>query len=108
MQLIDGRPVYAGTDLVGFLACEHLLALERAALAALVERPIRNDPETELIAKRGLDPEQRYLAELRESGRNVVEIARDGSAATAGEELRAAAADTAAAVRGGGGVGSQA
>jgi hypothetical protein len=24
MQLVDGKPVYAATDLVGFLACEHL------------------------------------------------------------------------------------
>ena len=101
MQLIDGRPVYAATDLVGFLACEHLLALERAALAGLVERPIRNDPEIELIAKRGVDHERRYLEELRASGRNVVEIARDGSVATTGVELRAAAADTEAAMRAG-------
>ena len=28
---IDGRPVYAATDLVAYLACEHLTALERAA-----------------------------------------------------------------------------
>jgi len=101
MQLIDGRPVYAATDLVGFLACTHRLALERAALAGLVERPIRDDPEIELIAKRGLDHEHRYLAELRASGRTVVEIARDGSAATAGDELRAAAADTETAMRAG-------
>ena len=36
MQLIDGQPVYSATDLVGFLACEHLTNLERAALAGLV------------------------------------------------------------------------
>ncbi|HTK43825.1 MAG TPA: TM0106 family RecB-like putative nuclease [Patescibacteria group bacterium] len=101
MQLIDGRPVYAATDLVGFLACEHLLALERAALAGLVQKPIRNDPEIELIARRGVAHEQRYLEELRASGRDVVEIARDGSAATVGEELRAAAAETEAAMRAG-------
>ena len=41
MQLIDGTAVYAATDLVGFLACEHLTALERAALRGLVERPNR-------------------------------------------------------------------
>ena len=50
MQLIDGRPVYAATDLVGYLACDHRLALERAALAGLVEKPIRNDPTIDLIA----------------------------------------------------------
>jgi len=101
MQLIDGRPVYAATDLVGFLACTHLLALERAALAGLVERPIRDDPEIDVIAKRGIAHEQAYLADLRASGRTIVEIERDGSAATAGDELRAAAAETEAAMRDG-------
>jgi uncharacterized protein len=101
MQLIDGKPVYAATDLVGFLACTHRLALERAALAGLVERPIRDDPEIELIAQRGVAHEQRYLEDLRASGRVVVEIRRDGSAAQVGEELRAAESETEAAMRAG-------
>ena len=45
MQTIDGKPVFSATDLVGFLACEHLTALELAAAARLVKRPIRDDPE---------------------------------------------------------------
>ena len=113
MQLIDGRPVYAATDLVGFLACSHRLALERAALVGLVERPVRNDPSIELIAKRGLEHEARYLEDLRAEGRVIVEIEKDGSAIAppaggevttprdAGAELRAAAAQTVAAMRGG-------
>jgi len=77
MQLIDGRPVYAATDLVGFLACSHRLALERAAMMSLVAKPIRNDPSIELVAKRGLEHEHRYLEELHASGRSVVEIEKD-------------------------------
>jgi predicted RecB family nuclease len=68
MQLVDGRPVYSATDLVGFLACEHLTELERAALAGLVERPDRSDPELDVIRRRGLQHEQRYLEELRAGG----------------------------------------
>jgi hypothetical protein len=49
MQLIDGRPVFSATDLVGFLACDHLLDLELAGLAKLVQRPLRPDPELDLI-----------------------------------------------------------
>jgi uncharacterized protein len=101
VQLIDGVPVYAATDLVGFLACSHRLALERAALVGLVERPIRDDPEIELIAKRGEEHERRYLADLAAEGRTVVAIDRDGSIADAGEQLRAAAEETAAAMRSG-------
>jgi predicted RecB family nuclease len=111
MQLIDGRPVYAATDLVGFLACDHRLELERAALAGLVAKPVRNDPSIELVAKRGDEHERRYLAELHERGLVVVEIRRDGSAVLpldgsretlfpdpAGE-LRAAAEETVQAMR---------
>lgn len=101
MQLIDGRPVYAATDLVGFLACAHRLALERAALAGLVDKPIRDDPTIDLIAKRGEAHERRYLEELGAAGRSVVVIERDGSIAEAGEQLRAAAEETGAAMRAG-------
>jgi uncharacterized protein len=101
VQLIDGQAVYAATDLVGFLACSHRLALERAALARLVEKPIRDDPTIDLIAKRGEAHERRYLEELRAAGRTVVEIERDGSIADAGDQLRAAADETAAALRAG-------
>ncbi len=113
MQLIDGRPVFAATDLVGFLACNHRLELERAALAKLVAKPIRDDPSIELVAKRGIEHEQRYLEELREQGRRIVEIEKDGSAVApldgtgeapprdAGAELRAAAEQTITAMRGG-------
>ena len=64
MQTIDGRPVYAATDLVAYLACEHLTQLERAALAGLVKRPMRDDPELDIIRKRGFEHERRYLADL--------------------------------------------
>lgn len=114
MQLIDGRPVLAATDLVGFLACGHRLALERAAMHGLVQKPVRNDPSIELIAKRGLEHERRYLEDLRAGGRAVVAIEKDGSAVApagtidgaaappdAGAELRAAADETIDAMRGG-------
>lgn len=101
MQLIDGRPVYAATDLVGFLACSHRLALERAALAGLVAKPIRDDPAIDLIAKRGEAHEAKYLAELRASGRRIVEIQKPEGMTERGAALRAAAEATVAAMRGG-------
>ncbi|HEY7590367.1 MAG TPA: TM0106 family RecB-like putative nuclease [Candidatus Limnocylindrales bacterium] len=101
MQLIDGKPVYAATDLVGFLACEHLTALERAALAGLTKRPERNDPELDVIRKRGIEHEKRYLAGLREAGKSVVPVELDGSIEDRGDQLRRAAAETIAAMRSG-------
>jgi predicted RecB family nuclease len=100
MQLIDGRPVFSATDLVGYLACEHLTALERAALAGLVERPDRPDPELDVIRKRGFAHERRYLDELRGSGRPVVEIERRDDEER-GDQVRRQAAETIAAMEGG-------
>src|SRR6187549_136611 len=94
MDRIDGRPVYSATDLVAFLACEHLTQLERASIVGLVERPIRDDPELDVIRKRGFQHEARYLADLRTAGRVAVEIQPDGSITDRGDQLRAAAAAT--------------
>jgi uncharacterized protein len=91
MQLIDGRPVFAATDLVGFLACEHLVGLELAALAGLVERPERMDPEIDLIAKRGDEHERRYLEGLEEGGRRVTRIEEDATLPDRRARLAAAA-----------------
>ncbi|MGH2358634.1 MAG: TM0106 family RecB-like putative nuclease [Candidatus Limnocylindria bacterium] len=98
MQLIDGAPVYSATDLVGFLACEHLTALERAALAELVPKPDRLDPELEIIRKRGLEHEARYLADRKAEGLSVVTIDRQDDA-DKGDAVRAAAAATERAMR---------
>ncbi len=99
MQLVDGTRVFAATDLVGFLACEHLTGLELARLAGLVERPFRDDPELKVIQQRGYQHEATYLASLVAAGRTVTEIALDGSIADRAHQLRAAAAETEAALR---------
>ena len=101
MQLIDGQPVFSATDLVGYLACEHLTALERAVLAGLVERPEREDRELDVIRKRGFEHEARYLAELRRAaGRWSSTIARDDEEER-GERIRRQAEETIAAMASG-------
>jgi uncharacterized protein len=97
LQLIDGQPVFAATDLAGFLACEYLTALERAAMAHLVQKPDRNDPELDVIRRRGIQHEERYLADLRAEGRTVVEIQRrEGE--ERGDQVGRQAAETIAAM----------
>ena len=66
MQILDGKPVYSATDLVGYLVCGHLTDLERSALAGLVKKPIRDDPELDLIAERGKQHERVYIDRLQE------------------------------------------
>src|SRR5262245_36500084 len=66
---------------------------------------MRDDPEMDRIAERGFQHQQRFLEELRAENLRIVEIRRDGSRAdevpNPGEELRAAAAETVAAMRDG-------
>ena len=100
MQLVDGQPVFSATDLVGYLACEHLTALETAVLRGEMERPIRHDRELDIIRKRGFAHEARYLDELRAEGRAVVTIDRDDDA-DYGDRLRLQADDTVAAMASG-------
>lgn len=94
MQRIDGQPVYSATDLVGFLYCRHLTALERAAMAGLVKRPMRADPELDRIVKRGEQHEQRFLADLHALRLSVTEIVPDETIGDYGAKLRDRAART--------------
>lgn len=98
MQLIDGALVFSATDLVGSLACAHLTALELAATAGLVKRPMRDDPELDLLHERGREHEERYLADLEAAGRRVTRIEVDKTL-DRGARLRRAAADTEGAIR---------
>jgi predicted RecB family nuclease len=98
MQMVDGQAVFSATDLVGFLACEHLTALELAAAAGLVKRPIRRDPELDVLHERGLAHESRYLADLQAAGRKATRIEADETVEDRGQRLRRAAAETEAAI----------
>lgn len=76
MHLVGDRLVFAATDLSNFLACPHLSGLARAV--TLGERPkprTFDDPGTEVLKRRGLEHEARFLAQLREEHGSVVTIA---------------------------------
>ena len=73
MQDLDGTTVYSATDLVGFLACEHLTTLDRVALTGAISAEDRVDEELEVLRERGEEHERRYLAYLESQGRTVVE-----------------------------------
>src|SRR5690242_14449715 len=55
---------------------------------------MRDDPELDIIRKRGFEHERRFLADLESTGRTAVTIRLDGSIEDDGERLRAAAAET--------------
>lgn len=80
MQLHDGRVLISASDLMAFLECEHVTALDFLALAPGGEAMVRTkaDESAELVARKGIEHEQAYLARLRGSGLHVVEIGGDG------------------------------
>lgn len=90
--------ILSPSDLVAFLACEHRSVLDRRVVEGLLERPVRDDPELEILRRRGDEHERRELARLKAEGREVVEIVRGGSSP---EALREAEAETLAAMRAG-------
>jgi hypothetical protein len=70
--------VFSADDLVNFLGCRHATFFDRRNLDA----PMEFGPEAPLLAllqAKGLAHERRYLDELRNLGRSVVEIAARGS-----------------------------
>lgn len=90
----DGTIVVSATDLVGFLACDHLATLELERIAGLRQKPERYDPELELLQERGDRHEHDYLERLRSAGRSIVEITPELRSARTPDELRAAAEAT--------------
>ncbi len=94
----DGTVVVSATDLVGYLECGHLTALELGRLDHLWEKPHqRQDPEVVLLQERGEAHELAYLARLQAEGKTVHVGTKDGL--TTPDLLRAAEADTIAAMR---------
>ena len=89
----DGTLIVSATDLVGYLACDHLASLELGRVEGRWERPHRREDLTvRLMQDRGDAHEAAHLARLRESGKRVAEI--DTAALWTPDDLRAAQAAT--------------
>jgi predicted RecB family nuclease len=96
----DGTLILSATDLVGFLACDHLSTLELGRVEGRWERPHRRaDPTVQLMQDRGDAHELAHLERLRASGRRIVEI--DKGELTTPDLLREAAEATNEAMRSG-------
>jgi predicted RecB family nuclease len=70
------------SDLNSFLECEHLVALELRVARGDLERPHVDNPQAELIRRKGEEHEAAYLEALRAQGRSVAEP-RDAAEAEA-------------------------
>jgi predicted RecB family nuclease len=70
----QGR-LFAASDLVNYLRCEHLSALERVVAAGGAVRPSPSEEER-LVAAKGEAHEARYVELLRAQGKQIVEVER--------------------------------
>jgi uncharacterized protein len=100
VQRRDSRLLLSATDLVNFHECEHLSALDHAALddEALKAQRTRPDDQAELLFRKGREFEASYLEELKRlhpGAGEVVEIADPF------KDPYKAAAETVAAMRAG-------
>jgi uncharacterized protein len=69
------RIVYSASDLISYLECDHLVALEHDVLLGVVAEHPPKDPTVALIAKKGDEHERRYREKLEERyGEPVYEI----------------------------------
>jgi predicted RecB family nuclease len=97
MQQRDGNILFSPSDLNAFLECEHLTQLELAVARHELERPVDENPQADLVKRKGEEHEATYLARLIAEGRDVVTIPNDW-------DLDAAARATEGAMRAGAGV----
>lgn len=98
MQLIDDTIIVSASDLVGYLACDHLATLELGRIQGRWEKPHhREDPELELLREKGDTHEKAYLERHRAAGRSIYEVVNRDAHTPA--ELRAAEAETLEAMR---------
>jgi len=96
VQQRNGKILFSPSDLNAFLECEHLTQLELAVARHELERPADENPQADLVKRKGDEHEAAYLAALVADGREVVSIANDwdlDTAARATEEAMRAGAE---------------
>jgi predicted RecB family nuclease len=86
---------FSPSHLNDFLECEHLAALGLAVARGELTRPEIDDPQAELVRRKGEAHERAYLKQLRAAGKTILEIDTDD------RDWERAARETATAVRAG-------
>ena len=96
MRKARDKIIFSATDLVNFLVCEHLTALDLENLETPLPQA-EDDEQARLIQAKGFEHEARYLDRLKRSGLSVIEIdtktMADDEAARATHEAMAQGVD---------------
>src|ERR1043166_1712987 len=103
MQPLQNRLIFSATDLSNFLACPHLILLKRRTALGGPRPRVFADPGVDVLRRRGLEHEQKFLAGLREGGAlRIVDLTSFSSGPHGLERLGRHAGATLGAMRGGG------
>jgi predicted RecB family nuclease len=65
VQRLDGRFIYSASDLNDFLECKRLTELEALVAFGKLARPAADDPQADLLRRKGEEHERRHLETLR-------------------------------------------
>lgn len=95
MQLLEGCLLLSASDLISYLECAHLTRLDLGIVRGELTLEETRTDAADLVARKGDEHEQAYLATLREAGRAIVEIESEPGL----DGLRRAAARTVDAMR---------
>lgn len=74
MKRVGDRFELSATDLVGYLNCHHLAALDRAVAEGALPKPKVWDPLLQILSERGAAHEQNYVEHLTQAGLDVIRI----------------------------------
>ena len=74
MKKVGASFEFSATDLVGYLNCHHLTALDRAVAEGALPKPKVWDPLLQVLSERGAAHEQSYVEHLMKAGLDVVRI----------------------------------
>src|SRR5262249_29018610 len=83
------RVIFSATDLINYLGCQHATFLDLEHLGQ-PEPSVEPDPTEELLKRKGIEHEQRYLAFLKSQGREVVEVDPKATISQRVDQTRAA------------------
>ena len=101
MKKVGGSFELSATDLVGYLNCRHLAALNRAVAEGTLAKPKVWDPLLQILWERGAIHEKKYVEHLAQAGLSAIRIdGADVTDATVSETLTAMQSGTAVIVQG--------
>jgi hypothetical protein len=83
MKIVDGHTRFAASDLSNFLACRHLIRLDKLSAQGRLKPDKPFDIGFEMLVERGEAHEATVLARFRADGLDVVEVPRTADAEAA-------------------------